>query len=246
MCTCPELTTDPRHEAPGPKRPRQDRTTFSLLRVSHLCHVSTVLRLPFFLYIYRNPMYVERRAQRFRQRGGGGTGNESETNRNPETHMIKNVEYRNEMDKNVHRKAFSCLFVVRGKNLCAQRKWRRSAAFPQRRGQRPGEATRRRCCRGSNILISPLLRVRHSVRGAVPTRDFRCTRLRPVIAYKAGAAALYKRLRPKFRALRPAHARGVLDVHVAASERRELGRERPGQRAARLAVRGVKVFFLFF
>ena len=37
-------------------------------------------------------MYVERRAQRFRQ--GGGTGNESETNGNPETHMSKNVEYR--------------------------------------------------------------------------------------------------------------------------------------------------------
>ena len=41
-------------------------------------------------------MYVKRRAQRFRQ--GRGTGNESETNRNPETHMSKNVEYRNEMD----------------------------------------------------------------------------------------------------------------------------------------------------
>ena len=30
-------------------------------------------------------MYVERRAQRFRQ--AGGTGNELETNRNPETHL---------------------------------------------------------------------------------------------------------------------------------------------------------------
>ena len=44
-------------------------------------------------------MYVKRRAQEFRQ--GRGTGNESETNRNPETHMSKDVEYRNELDMDV-------------------------------------------------------------------------------------------------------------------------------------------------
>ena len=39
--------------------------------------------------------------ERARISSGRGNWNESETNRNPKTHMSKNVEYRNEMDRDV-------------------------------------------------------------------------------------------------------------------------------------------------